>query len=93
MEEWQLIYQEYHRINFKQEDQGVENTELNAVVQALRVKPVDTAVDALVAAPVVARDQPALVTRDQNAAVLNDAAIVDAVVNSTYHDIMILRIL
>ena len=75
------------------EDQGVENTERNAVVQALRVKPVDTAVDALVAAPVAARVQPALVTRDQNAAALNDAAIVDAVVNSTYYDITMLRIL
>ena len=69
------------------EDQGVENTERNAVVQALRVKPVDTAVDALVAAPAVVRVQPALVTRVQNAAVLNDAAIADAVVNSTYYDI------
>ena len=64
------------------EDQGVENTERNAVVQALRVKPVDTAVDALAAAPAVAHVQPALVTRAQNTAALNDATVVDAVVNS-----------
>jgi hypothetical protein len=73
------------------EDQGVENTERNAVVQALRVKPVDTAVDALAAAPAVAHVQPALVTRVQNTAALNDATVVDAVVNSTYYDITILR--
>ena len=75
------------------EDQGVENAERNAVVQALRVKPADTAVDALVAAPAVAHVQPALVTRVLNAAALNDAAVVDAVVNSTYYDITILQIL
>lgn len=75
------------------EDQGVENTELNAVVQALRVKPVDTAVDALVTAPAVANVQPVLVTRVQNTVVLINVVDADAVVNSTYYDITILRIL
>ena len=75
------------------EDQGVENTERNAVIQALRVKPVDTAVDALAAAPAVAHVQPVLVTRVQNTVVLISVVDADAVVNRTYYDIMILRIL
>ena len=60
--------------------QGVEGTDLNAVVLVVRVKPVDTAVDVLVAAPAVANVQPALVTRAKSVAALNGAAVVDAVV-------------
>jgi hypothetical protein len=86
-------HQYYLRLKLNLEDQGVENTERNAVVQALRVKPVDTAVDALVTAPAVANVQPALVTRAQNMVVLINVVDADAVVNSTYYDITILRIL
>ena len=86
-------HQYYLRLKLNLEDQGVENTELNAVVQALRVKPVDTAVDALVTAPAVANVQPVLVTRVQNTVVLINVVDADAVVNSTYYDITILRIL
>lgn len=60
--------------------QGVEGAVLNAVVLVVRVKPVDTAKDALVAAPAVANVQHALVTRVKSVAVLNGAAVVDAVV-------------
>ena len=67
--------------------------ERNAVVQALRVKPVDTAVYALVTAPAVANVQPVLVTRVQNTVVLINVVDADAVVNSTYYDITILLIL
>ena len=70
--------------------QDVEGAVLNAVVLVVHVKLVDTAVDVLVAAPVVANVQPALVTRVQSIAALNGAAVVDAVVNSTYYDITIL---
>lgn len=86
-------HQYYLRLKLNLEDQGVENTERNAVVQALRVKPVDTAVDALVTAPAVANVQPVLVTRVQNTVVLINVVDADAVVNSTYYDITILRIL
>ena len=86
-------HQHYLRLKLNLEDQGVENTELNAVVQALRVKPVDTAVDALVTAPAVANVQPVLVTRVQNTVVLISVVDADAVVNSTYYDITILLIL
>jgi hypothetical protein len=58
--------------------QGVEGTDLNVVVLVVRVKLVDTAVDALVAAPAVANVQPALVTRAKSVAALKDAAVVDA---------------
>jgi hypothetical protein len=58
--------------------QGVEGTDLNVVVLVVRVKLVDTAEDALVAALAVANVQPALVTRAKSAAVLNGAAVVDA---------------
>jgi hypothetical protein len=84
-------HQYYLRLKLNLEDQGVENTERNAVVQALRVKPVDTAVDALVTAPAVANVQPVLVTRVQNTVVLISVVDADAVVNSTYYDITILR--
>lgn len=86
-------HQHYLRLKLNLEDQGVENTERNAVVQALRVKPVDTAVDALVTALAVANVQPALVIRVQNTVVLISVVDADAVVNSTYYDITILRIL
>ena len=86
-------HQYYLRLKLNLEDQGVENTERNAVLQALRVKPVDTAVDALVTAPAVANVQPVLVTRAQNMVVLINVVDVDAVVNSTYYDITILLIL
>ena len=86
-------HQYYLRLKLNLEDQGVENTERNAVLQALRVKPVDTAVDALVTAPAVANVQPVLVTRAQNMVVLISVVDVDAVVNSTYYDITILLIL
>jgi siroheme synthase (precorrin-2 oxidase/ferrochelatase) len=55
--------------------------ERNAVVQELRVKHVDTVVDAHVAAPVAARVQHALVTKAQSDAVLINVADADAVVN------------
>ena len=60
---------------------GVENAEQNAVVQELRVKPVDTVVDTHVAALAVARVQHALVTKVQNVDVLINVADADAVVN------------
>ncbi len=66
--------------------QGVEGAVLNAVVLAVRVKLVDTAVDVLVVALAVANVQPALVTRAKSVAVLNDAAIVDAVVKHCVHN-------
>lgn len=75
-------HQHYLRLKLNLEDQGVENTERNAVVQALRVKPVDTAVDALVTALAVANVQPALVIRVQNTVVLISVVDADAVVNS-----------
>jgi len=49
------------------------------------------AVNALVAAPAVAHVQHVLVTRAQNMVVLINVVDVDAVVNSTYYDITILR--
>ncbi len=64
--------------------QGVENMERNAVVQELRVKPVDTVVDTHVVAPVAARVQHALATKAQNVVVLINVADADAVVNAYY---------
>ena len=61
--------------------QDAENMERNAVIQELRVKPVDTVVDAHVAAPAVARVQHALATKAQSDAVLINVADADAVVN------------
>ena len=66
--------------------QGVEGAVLNAVVLVVRVKPVETAVDVLVAAPAVANVQYALVTRVKSVAVLNGAAVVDAVVKRCVHN-------
>jgi hypothetical protein len=61
--------------------QGVENVEQNAVVQELRVKPVNTVVDTHVAAPAVAHVQHALATKVQNVVVLINVTDADAVVN------------
>jgi hypothetical protein len=60
--------------------QGVENVEQNAVVQELRVKPVNTVVDTHVAALAVARVQHALATKVQNVVVLINVTDADAVV-------------
>ena len=67
------------------EVQGAESTVLNAVVRELRVKLVDTVVDARVTAPVVAHVQPALVTRAKSTAALKDATVVGAVVKYALH--------
>ena len=72
---------------------GVENAERNAVVQELRVKPVDTVVDMHVAAPAVAHVQHALVTKVQNVDVLINVADADAIVNRMLQILLILYIL
>ena len=61
--------------------QDAENMERNAVVQELRVKPVDMVIDTHVAALAVARVQLALATKVQNVDVQINVADADAVVN------------
>jgi len=70
--------------------QDAENVERNAVVQELRVKPVDTVVDTHVAALAVARVQLALATKVQNVDVLINVADADAVVNRVLQILYIL---
>ena len=62
----------------------VENTPLNVVVQAVHAKPVDTVAHVLAVAPVDALVQRALVSREEKDAALEDAALVDADVNTTF---------